>query len=103
MSSDAYGLVRNYLGFFLEFERRAIRPTTMVSKFRPYIRYYRSEQYTRDYGRRPCVLFVMPNEEVASRFLVVARKECARQGVTVPFAVTDEASIRAPRALEREI
>ena len=50
---DAFGIVRrgeNSWPFFLEWERRAVRPATMASRVAPYLRYYASPRPTDDHG-----------------------------------------------------
>ena len=53
---DAFGtLRRNDLlrPFFLEYERRAVRPATMAQRLAPYLRYYSSHRPADDHGQRP--------------------------------------------------
>ncbi|MYD64807.1 MAG: hypothetical protein F4X26_02225 [Chloroflexi bacterium] len=92
---DAFGLLRREgerRAFFLEWERRAVRPSTMAARLAPYLRYYASQRPTDDHGLRPEVLVVFEDEIAADHFLRVARKEAARTRVNLPLRV-------APRAL----
>ena len=88
---DAFCVVRrgdNTWPFFLEWERRAVRPTTMAARIAPYLRYYSSHRPTDDHGVQPSVLVVFEDEIAATHFLRVARDEMARTGVRVPLQVS---------------
>ena len=53
---DAFGLLRGsdrYLPFFLEWERRAIRPKTMAARLAPYLRYFEGRRPLDDHGAVP--------------------------------------------------
>ena len=89
---DAFGILcrgRVTTPFFLECERRAVRPGTMAARLAPYLRYYSSRRPVDDHGAQPIVLIVFYDELVASRFLGVARNEMARAGVKLPLWVSD--------------
>ena len=89
---DAFGILRRpdaTWPFFLEWERRAVRPVTMAARLAPYLRYYASARPTDDHGARPAVLVVFEDELAASHFLRVAREEMRRAGVEVPLWVFD--------------
>ena len=88
---DAFGVLRrgdDTWPFFLEWERRAVRPATMVDRIAPYLRYYSSHRPTDDHGSQPIVLVVFEDEIVQTHFLRVARDEMERTGVTVPLRVS---------------
>ena len=58
---DAFGILRRRdktLPFFLEWERRAVRPGTMAERLAPYLRYYSSHDPTDDHGAYPVVLII---------------------------------------------
>ena len=74
--------------FFLEWERRAVRPATMTARIAPYLRYYSSHRPTDDYGVQPSVLVVFEDEIAQTHFLRVAREEMERTGVQVPLFVS---------------
>ena len=74
--------------FFLEWERRAVRPATMAARIAPYLRYYSSHRPTDDHGVQPSVLVVFEDEIAQTHFLRVARDEMARTGITVPLFVS---------------
>ncbi len=96
---DAFGMLRREgtrWAFFLEWERRAVRPSTMAARLAPYLRYYASPRPTDDHGLRPDVLVVFEDELAADHFLRVARKEIARARVDLPLRVSQRA------LLERE-
>ena len=88
---DAFGVLRRgstMWPFFLEWERRAVRPSTMAARLAPYLRYYSSHLPTDDHGARPAVLIVFHDELAATHFLRVAREETNRAGVEVPLLVS---------------
>ena len=93
---DAFGVLRREgtpWAFFLEWERRAVRPSTMAARLAPYLRYYASHRPTDDHGVRPAVLVVFEDEIAADHFLRVARKEIARARVELPLRVSHRALI----------
>ena len=88
---DAFGVLRRgstMWPFFLEWERRAVRPSTMAARLAPYLRYYSSHRPIDDHGARPAVLIVFHDELAATHFLRVAREETDRSGVEVPLLVS---------------
>ncbi|MCY3507115.1 MAG: replication-relaxation family protein [Chloroflexi bacterium] len=91
---DAFGLLRREgerRAFFLEWERRAIRPSTMAARLAPYLRYYASQRPTDDHGLRPEVLVVFEDELAADHFLRVAGRELTRTRVDLPLRVSQGA------------
>ena len=95
---DAFGVLRSgpdTWPFFLEWERRAVRPTTMADRLAPYLRYFSSLRPTDDHGAQPAVLVVFHDDIAATHFLRVAREEMDRTRVDVPLWVSHR------RALER--
>ena len=91
---DAFGILRRggrKAPFFLEWERRAVRPATMTDRIAPYIRYYSSQRPTDDHGSQPSVLVVFEDEIPQTHFLRVAREEMQRTGVSVPLLVSHKA------------
>ena len=88
---DAFGMVRirgAVRPFFLEWERRAVRPGTMAARLAPYLRYYSTDKPVDDHGAQPVVLIVFDDPLVEARFLGVARSEMARGRVKVPLWVS---------------
>ncbi len=84
---DAFGILRRgdeMWPFFLEWERRAVRPVTMAARLAPYLRYYASRRPTDDHGAQPVVLVVFEDELAASHFLRVAHREMKRTRAKVP-------------------
>ena len=71
--------------FFLEWERRAVRPATMADRIAPYLRYYSSHRPTDDHGVQPSVLVVFEDEIAQTHFLRVAREEMARAESMSPY------------------
>ena len=88
---DAFGILRKggvTWPFFLEWERRAVRPTTMAARLAPYLRYYSSQRPTDDHGAQPTVLVVFDDDLAASQFLGVARTKIQQERVDVPLLVS---------------
>ena len=93
---DAYGVLRRNgetLPFFLEWERRAVRPVTMTARLAPYLRYYSSRRPLDDHGAVPTVLVVFDDELAATHFLRLAMEETERAGVQVPLRVSHRAAL----------
>ncbi|MDE2938024.1 MAG: helix-turn-helix domain-containing protein [Chloroflexota bacterium] len=85
---DAFGIVRrgeSVWPFFLEWERRAVRPATMAARVAPYLRYYASPRPTDDHGNQPMVLVVFDDDIALTHFLEVAAREMERARVRVPL------------------
>ena len=88
---DAFGVVGPVAArrrFFLEWERRAVRPVTMAARIAPYLRYYASRRPLDDHGAVPLVLVVFDDEIAAGHFLRVADDEMRRAGVKLPLWVS---------------
>ncbi len=89
---DAFGVLRRgyrTLSFFLEWERRAVRPVTMAARLAPYLRYYSTHKPTDQHGSQPVVLVVLEDELARTHFLKNAEVEMKRHGVRVPLLVSD--------------
>ena len=96
VNPDAFGVLRKdgkTWPFFLEWERRAVRPSTMSARLAPYLRYYSSHRPIDDHGTRPSVLVVFDDEIAHTHFLRVAREEMRAERVTVPLWVSHKAAI----------
>ena len=96
VNPDAFGVLRKgetVWPFFLEWERRAVRPSTMSARLAPYLRYYSSHRPTDDHGTRPSVLVVFDDEIAHTHFLRVAREEMQARGVAVPLWVSYASAI----------
>ena len=88
---DAFGVLRREgreRPFFLEWERRAVRPTTMAARIAPYLRYYANSRPLDDHGAVPAVLVVFDDDIAAGHFLRVADDEMRWAGVKVPLLVS---------------
>ena len=88
---DAYGAIRRAnetWPFFLEWERRAVRPATMAARIAPYLRYYSTHRPTDDHGAQPAVLVVFDDDLTQTHFLRVAQEEMARTRLRVPLWVS---------------
>ena len=93
---DAFGVLRQggvTWSFFLEWERRAVRPRTMADRLAPYVRYYSTHRPTDDHGVRPNVLVVFDDDLATSHFLRVARDEMERTRVDVHLQVSYKAAL----------
>ena len=89
---DAFGILSKegkQQPFFLEWERRAVRPVTMAARVAPYLRYYATRRPLDDHGSAPLVLVVFDDDIAAGHFLRVADDEMRRAGVKVPLWVSD--------------
>ena len=98
VNPDAFAVIRrdgDDWAFFLEWERRAVRPSTMSDRLAPYLRYYSSHRPMDDHGTRPAVLVVFDDEIAQTHFLRVAREEMRAEGVTVPLWVSHKGAIDA--------
>ena len=87
--------------FFLEWERRAVRPATMAQRLAPYLRYYSSHRPTDDHGDRPAVLVVFDGDIAATHFLTLAAREMERLRVAVPLWVSHREAVKALGPLGR--
>ena len=88
---DAFGVLRRNTAtwsFFLEWERRAVRPKTMADRLAPYLRYYSTHRPTDDHGVRPAVLVVFDDDIAANHFLRLAKAEMESVSVEVPLLVS---------------
>ena len=97
---DAFGVLRRgnvRWSFFLEWERRAVRPTTMTDRLAPYLRYYSTHRPTDDHGVQPTVLVVFDDDLAASHFLRVARKQIGQAKVEIPLLVSFKAALERIR------
>ena len=93
---DAFGVLKREgkeRPFFLEWERRAVRPVTMAARIAPYLRYYATRRPLDDHGVVPLVLVVFEDDIASGHFLRVAGDEMRRTGVTVPLWVSHRAAL----------
>ena len=96
VNPDAFGILQRgpaTWAFFLEWERRAVRPSTMAMRLAPYLRYYSSHGPIDDHGVQPAVLIVFDEDIAAANFLRVAQQEMDRTGVSVPLRVSHRGAI----------
>ncbi|MYC37556.1 MAG: hypothetical protein F4X66_11710 [Chloroflexi bacterium] len=101
---DAFGIFSRgpvTWAFFLEWERRAVRPATMAQRLAPYLRYYASHRPTDDHGVRPDVLVVFDGDIAATHFLNLAEREMSRTGVVVPLWVSHREAVQTLGPLGR--
>ena len=93
---DAFGVLRcdgRDVPFFLEWERRAIRPSTMAAKLAPYRRYYDTHRPTDDHGARPLVLIAFDDPLAADRFLRLLRELPPSDPTRLPIRISDRRSL----------
>ena len=76
---------RDLRPFFLEWERRAVRPVTMAQRLAPYLRYYSSHRPIDDHGAPPVLLIVFDEDIAQTHFLRVAQQEMDRLRTSVPL------------------
>ena len=101
---DAFGVVRrsnDVWPFFLEWERRAVRPATMAARVAPYLRYYATPRPTDDHGAQPLVLVVFDDAIALTHFLEVAAREMARARVRVPLLASHRELVMSAGPLGR--
>ena len=100
---DAFGILcrgERTWPFFLEWERRAVRPVTMAARLAPYLRYFSSERPLEDHGAWPSVLVVFDDELAGVHFRRVAQGEMERTGIEVPLRVSHKAALDGCGPLE---
>ena len=98
VNPDAFGVLAKgdtRWPFFLEWERRAVRPSTMSDRLAPYLRYFSSHRPTDDHGTRPSVLVVFDDDIARTPFLRVAREETHESRVNVPLLVSHREAVDA--------
>ena len=101
---DAFGALRrgsDTWPFFLEWERRAVRPATMFARVAPYLRYYATHRPTDDHGTQPLVLVVFDDHIALTHFLEVAAREMARARVRVPLLASHRELVMSAGPLGR--
>ena len=95
---DAFGLLRrgeHARPFFLEWERRALHPSTMAARIAPYLRYYATDRPVADHDAPPGVLVVFEDAVAPAHLLRVARTEMERSGVGVPLWAASHGDLEA--------
>ena len=83
---DAFFMLRRgdeTKAFFLEFERRAVRPSTMRKRLAPYLRYYSTNRPLDDHGVVPSVQIVVEDAIIVPHFRRIAQQEIDRHGVHI--------------------
>ena len=101
---DAFGVLRRgsvLWPFFLEWERRAVRPVTMTARLAPYLRYYSSHRPIDDHGAKPAVLVVFDDDIAQTHFLRVARERMDRTRTALPLLVSHRDLLEAEGPLGR--
>ncbi len=101
---DAFGILRRgnaVRPFFLEWERRAVRPVTMATRLAPYLRYYSTHRPLDDHGAPPVVLVVFDDDIAQTHFLRVAQEEMARLRTAVPLLASHRSILEREGPLGR--
>ena len=99
---DAGGLLVHRgrsIPFLLEFEHRAVRPSRVFKRIRPYHGYMVSGAPLQDYGIYPLVLVVFEDLSGETAFFLEAQKVEQESGIVVPFAVTHVGEVERLGAL----
>ena len=84
---DAFGVLRGRgrrEAFFLEWERRAVRPGTMAARLSPYLRYYADHHPVNDNGVVPLVLLVFDDALAEAPFTRWPAGRCGTRGSRCP-------------------
>lgn len=87
---DAFGVLRkggHFRPFFLELERRAVRPATREARLAPYLRYYATPRPTDDHGVRPSILVAFQDAIAAMHFWRTARRQPQGQRAQLPLSI----------------
>ena len=93
---DAFGVLRGdgrMWPFFLEWERRAVRPSTMSLRLAPYLRYYSTQRPADEHGVQPIIFVVFQDDLTANHFRRVARHEMGGETVNMPIQASDERTL----------
>ena len=101
---DAFGVLHRgpkTWQFFLKWERRAVRPSTMAARLAPYLRYYSSHRPTDDHGAQPAVLVVLRDDIAATNFLRVVREQTTEARLEMPLLVSHEGMLEREGPLGR--
>ncbi len=104
INPDAFGILKRgarVWSFFLEWERRAVRPSTISERLAPYLRYFSSHRPIDDHGVHPAVLIVVEHPDVQFQFLRMAREEMQRTRIRLPLWVSHSEAIEALGPLGR--
>ncbi len=104
INPDAFGILKKRAKvwpFFLEWERRAVRPSTISERLAPYLRYFSSQRPIDDHGVRPAVLIVVEHPDVQFQFLRLAREELQHARIRLPLWVSHRQAIDALGPLGR--
>ena len=95
---DAFGVLHKSglrWPFFLEWERRAVRPSTMSARLAPYLRYFSSHRPTDDHGQRPNVLVVFDDAIAMTHFIRVTRETMQSTRIDLPLWVSHREAIES--------
>lgn len=95
---DAFGLLRadrRTCAFLLEWERRAVRPSTMAERLAPYLRYYATKQPIDDHGLQPDVLVVLRDGASKGEFLRLAHRTISQLNIVLPLMAADGVALNA--------
>ena len=79
--------------YFLEYERRAVRPGTMAARLAPYLRYHSTRRPLEHHGSIPNILDVFEDELAVPHFLRVAHQDLSRTGVQLPLLVSQQRQV----------
>ncbi|MXY85264.1 MAG: hypothetical protein F4Y95_01900, partial [Chloroflexi bacterium] len=94
---DAFGVLQRegcFQPFFLEWERRAIRPSTMARRLAPYLRYYSSRLLVEDHSAPPIVLVAFDDELASDHFCNLARSQMQRSQAEIQLLISSRPRLR---------
>ena len=103
LSPDALITLRKIDLHFVEVEFRAIKKRWITSKLRPYIHYYKNEQWKIDMLNKPRTLFLVSTPANALEFLKLAVEMMRDAETLFPFGVADIDALTTENAVSKRI
>ena len=88
---------------FLEVEFRATGTKWIRQKLRPYIHYYKNEQWANDLLNKPRILFLVNSPANAFQFAEIAVELMREARISLPFGVTDLATFMSENGVSKRV